>query len=219
MIRQCIGAILLIASANSFAANKGSLNVSPDFNWSNKTPAIKTNWSLNHSKHLWGINNSGSRFKLCWRKKSQTGDACWYNKAFYGDAAYGAVLSNLSSNTNYRVKLEAFGKKKNAFPTSFFRWHVIGRKDIRTNKVTACNRVVKWWNNNSKKGSFDGAHCYVYKIPTGLKPFVWNNNYYVKASSPGQCAIGNWDTANCWVGEPPSNTKAFLYSGNFYYSE
>lgn len=209
----------LLGTTNASASDKGSVSVSSTYNWSSQTPSLKVNWSLNNSKYLWAVNNSGNRFKLCWRRTNQAGDACWFNKRFYSNAVYGATIPNLASNTNYRVKLEAYGKKKKAFPTSFFRWRVIESKKVKTVKAMSCSGKVSWWNSNSKKGNFDGANCFVYDIPSGLKPFIWNNNYYVGKNSPGHCAVGKWDTANCWIGKPPAGTTAFLYQGNFYYSE
>lgn len=85
--------------------------------------------------------------------------------------------------------------------------------------IKRCAQKIQWFNNTKKVASYDGANCFVYKLPSNVSPFVYDNKYYIKPNSPQVCSLGKWDGANCWLGTAPHNKKAFLYDRNFYYKE
>lgn len=67
-------------------------------------------------------------------------------------------------------------------------------------------------------GSFDGANCFVYAVPTGLTGFVYNNNLY---TSPyrNQCPIGWFDGANCATTmAPPAGYAAYAMGASVYWN-
>jgi hypothetical protein len=70
--------------------------------------------------------------------------------------------------------------------------------------------------NCPKRGRYDGANCFVAKVPPGRSPFIWKNNFYYSAGPGNSCPLGWFDGANCQVGTNPSGTSPFIYQGAYY---
>ena len=195
---------------------KGSMSANAVYNWSTKKPNIRVSWNLKNEKYIWVVNKDGYKYRVCWEKKKEGGTLCNNNESLLEDFVTGVNLTNTNFNTEYKVRVEAFGQHR--FWGVLSTWQTIGKVDVKTMKYMSCDGPFQWWD-NSVDPSYDGANCFVAKVPSGFKPFIWNNKYYVEDKTPGSCPVGSWDGANCWLGNAPPGTKAFIWNNKYYYSE
>ena len=74
-------------------------------------------------------------------------------------------------------------------------------------------------NNVSIQPTFDGANCYIGSAGGGPNPFLFDNNYYIAASSGSNpCPFGGtFDGANCYMYTWPGVTP-FIFDENMYYA-
>ena len=152
----------------------------------------------------------GWEFKLCWKQGTSTWNVCnnpsnqdtitaqQYVNWWPNTARINAIIPNLQCGTTYTLKAKR-------------RWQSDNTRVTTKPCPPACPDPCP-------VGSFDGANCYMGKIPTTL--FEYNGNHYYTPVGANYCPMAfpiSWyDGANCYMNFP-AGAQVFIWSGNYYY--
>ncbi|MBN1409384.1 MAG: Ig domain-containing protein [Spirochaetales bacterium] len=159
-------------------------------------------WHVNYQAHVQGIG------WMSWVKDGQTAGTTGEGRRM---EAVKIKIQGLP--WGYAVRYRAYVEKN-----GWLGWVQNGAVGGTTGEGKRMEAIqIKIQKANCLLGSYDGAHCYVGKAPTGTKPFIYSNNFYY-TSLNGTCPLaGSWyDGANCYVARIPSGTTGFIYNNGWY---
>jgi hypothetical protein len=190
---------LSLVAAMALAANVGFAQAADhDLNASSGADYIHVSWAAKWS----------GKYKLCWKKSSKVGNACWYNKrdnitesdVWVGSGYTWYMSIPAECNTEYKVKLKRKGT---------FGW------DTEYVTTSGCGCAIPC----PEGGWYDGANCQIGQAPAGTTAFIWGGNYYYSALPSNSCPYpGSWyDGANCYVQAVPSGVTPFIWANHWYY--
>jgi hypothetical protein len=130
------------------------------------------------------------------------------------------TIGSLKPAKSYLISVEAYTRRKGAW-ISFKQYRTVGTLFVTTNPASSSYCPPASWFNGPLSAYYDGANCFVTKVPAGGSPFIYSGNYYITAQQGASCPIslckcpaGNFDGANCYIVSKPPN--GFIWQNGFY---
>jgi hypothetical protein len=128
------------------------------------------------------------------------------------------TIVGLKPNRVYLIVVQAY-TKGGFFGLKMYR--KVGDITVKTDPASASYCPPATWYNGTIPASYDGANCFIRKVPTGASAFLYSGAYYVAPLQGAACQIslckcpaGTFDTRNCYIVAKPAT--GFIWQNGFY---
>lgn len=131
------------------------------------------------------------------------------------------TIGRLKPSTTYLINVQAWTKRNRGGFLRLKRYRSVGSIVVSTKAASPDYCPPIQWNGSQVQPRFDGANCFIARIPDGQRPFIYQERYYIESQKRDACPIdrcpcpaGRFDGKNCLL--MPKPARGFIWENGFY---